>query len=58
MNPSAEVALINGLLSLLTAWLQNKDRTDIAAEMNQAIGAAKAELVRLHQVDPSIDDEA
>lgn len=58
MTSSAETALINGIFAALTAWLQNKDRTDIPAEMQSALGQAKAEIVRLHQVDPSIDDEA
>lgn len=54
MTGSAETALINGILAALTAWLQNKDRTDIPQEMQQGIDAAHVELARLKTIDPSI----
>lgn len=58
MNPNAETALINGIFAALTAWLQNKDRTDIPQEMQQLVDAAHKELARLKTIDPSIDDGA
>lgn len=57
MIPTAETALINGIFAALTAWLQNKDRTDIPQEMQQAIDQAHAELARLKTIDPSIGDD-
>ena len=47
MTTSAETALVNGLFAALTAWLQNKDRTDIPQEMHEAMDAAHAEMRRI-----------
>lgn len=58
MTSQAETALVNGLFAALTAWLQNKDRTDIPQEMQQLVDAAHKELARLKSIDPTIDDGA
>jgi hypothetical protein len=46
MNP-ATVQLITALIQGLTTFLANHDRTDIPAEMQQALDQAHAELTRL-----------
>jgi hypothetical protein len=49
VNPQTEVALVTSILNALTTWLQNKNRTDIPQEMQEAMVAAHAELARINQ---------
>lgn len=49
---SAEVQLVLGLVNALVSYLQGKSAADIPAEMQQAMAAAHAELVRIGAVSP------
>jgi len=48
----AEIQLALALLNGLTSFFQNRNRTDIPAEMQQALDQAHAELTRIGAGQP------